>query len=181
MAASCVANSIPNARLGEGKTMYKHILLPTDGSELSRQAVTSGILFAKNIGATVVGIHVIPVPHEDRLEAWMHHDPHFADRRHALFDKFADECLTFVANSALAEEVPCTCKKVTANDPYLAIVKMAEQARCDLIYMASHGWKGDEGNWPGSETIKVIQHGKVPVLVHKPPYNRTQGKAHENG
>ena len=68
--------------------MYKHILLPTDGSELSRQAVTSGILFAKNTGATVVGVHVIPLLREDRLEAWTHHDPHYAERRQALFDKF---------------------------------------------------------------------------------------------
>lgn len=153
--------------------MYKHILLPTDGSELSRNAVTSGILFAKNSGATVVGIHVIPVPHEDRLEAWMHHDPHYAERRQALFDKFADEYLSFVANSALAEEVPCACKKVMANEPYLAIVKMAEQARCDLIYMASHGWKGGEAQLLGSETLKVLHHSKVPVLVHKPARGRT--------
>lgn len=148
--------------------MYKHILLPTDGSELSRQAVTSAILFAKNTGATVVGIHVVPVPHEDKLEAWVHHDAHHAKKRQALFDKFADECLTFVSNMALAEEVPCSCKKVAANEPYRAIVDTAEQVRCDLIYMASHGWKGADAQLLGSETVKVLHHSKVPVLVHKP-------------
>lgn len=148
--------------------MYKHILLPTDGSELSRQAVASGILFAKNIGAKLTALHVIPVPRQDRLEAWMHHDPHYAERRRALFDKFADEYLAFVSNSALAEEVPCTCKKVEANEAYLAIVKTAEQARCDLIYMASHGWTAGEAQMLGSETLKVLHHSKVPVLVHKP-------------
>jgi nucleotide-binding universal stress UspA family protein len=153
--------------------MYKHILLPTDGSALSRQAVASGILFAKNNDATVIGLHVIPVPHEDRLEAWMHHDPHYAQRQQALFDKFADEYLSFVTNSALAEEVPCTCKKVHATETWLAIVKTAEQARCDLIYMASHGWKGGEAQLLGSETLKVLHHSKVPVLVHKPPRDRT--------
>jgi len=153
--------------------MYKHILLPTDGSALSRQAVISGILFAKNIGATVVGLHVIPVPHEDQLEAWMHHDPHYAERRQALFDKFADEYLSFVANSALAEEVLCTCKKVSSHEPYRAIVKTAEQAHCDLIYMASHGWKGGEAQLLGSETLKVLYHSKVPVLVHMPAREKT--------
>lgn len=153
--------------------MYKHILLPTDGSALSRQAVTSGILFAKNIGATVVGLHVIPVPHEDRLEAWMHHDPHYAERRQALFDKFADEYLSFIANSALAEEVLCTCKKVHAHEPYLAIVEAAGRTHCDLIYMASHGWKGDDAQLLGSVTLKVLHHCKVPVLVHKPARERT--------
>lgn len=148
--------------------MYKHILLPSDGSELSRQAVISAMLFAKNTGATVVGVHVVPVPHEDKLEAWMHHDPNYAERRQALFDKFADECLAFIANCALAQEVPCTCKKVNANEPYLAILKTAEQSRCDLIYMASHGWKGDDAQLLGSETLKVLHHSKVPVLVHKP-------------
>lgn len=157
--------------------MYKHILLPTDGSALSRQAVTSGILFAKNCGATVIGLHVIPVPHEDRLEAWMHHDPHHAERQQALFDKFADEYLSFVANSALVEDVPCTCKKVQAIDPCLAIVKTADQAHCDLIYMASHGWKGGEEQLLGSETLKVLHYSKVPVLVHKP----SRGRSHVGG
>lgn len=152
--------------------MYKHILLPTDGSALSRQAVTSGILFAKNSGATVVGLHVIPVLHEDQLEAWAHHNPHYEEQRQALFEKFADEYLSFVANSALAEEVPCICKKISAHEPYIAIVKTAEQTHCDLIYMASHGWKGDEGQLLGSETLKVLHHSKVPVLVHKPARNR---------
>lgn len=147
--------------------MYKHILLPTDGSELSRQAVASCILFARNTGATVVGVHVAPVPREDQLEAWTHHDPHYAERRKVLFDKFADEYLAFVANSALAEEVPCTCKKIHAKEPYLGIVKTAEQMHCDLIYMASHGWKGGEAQLLGSETLKVLHHSKIPVLVHR--------------
>ncbi|HJV83451.1 universal stress protein [Noviherbaspirillum sp.] len=149
-------------------TMYKHILLPTDGSALSQKAVQSGILFAKNTDATVVGIHVIPAPHQDQLEAWMHHDPHYPERRQALFDKFADEYLSFIANSALAEEVPCSCKMIKADEPYLAIVKAAEQLHCDLIFMASHGWKGDSAQVLGSETLKVLIHSKVPVMVHKP-------------
>jgi len=152
--------------------MIKHILLPTDGSTLSRQAVTSGILFAKNISATVVGVHVISVPHADQLEAWMHHDPHYLERRQALFDKFADEYLIFVANSALAEGVPCVCKKVVANEPHLAILKTGEQTSCDLIYIASHGWKGDDSQLLGSQTIKVLHYSKVPVLVYKPAHPR---------
>ncbi len=152
--------------------MYKHILLPTDGSALSRQAVSSGILFASNTGATVVGVHVVPVPHADQLEAWMHHDPHYAQQRQALFDRFADEYLAFIADSALAKGVPCICRKVAASEPYLAIVQMAEQAPCDLICMASHGWKGDEAQLLGSQTVKVLHHSKVPVLVHKPVRDR---------
>lgn len=148
--------------------MYKRILLPTDGSALSQMAVSSGVLFARNIGAAVVGIHVIPQPHQDQLEAWLHHDAHYAARQQALFEKFADEYLAFIANSALAEGIPCTCKLVKAAEPYPAIVQAAEQEHCDLIFMASHGWKGDAGQLPGSQTLNVLAHSKVPVLVYKP-------------
>ncbi len=148
--------------------MYKHILLPTDGSELSEKAIASGVLLAKNIGATVVGVYVVTEPRQDQLEAWLHHDPHYAERRAALFEKFADEYLSFVSNSALAEEVPCTCKLVRAPEPYQGIVDTAERSGCDLIIMASHGWKGDASQLLGSETIRVLVHSKVPVLVHKP-------------
>lgn len=154
--------------------MYKRILLPTDGSELSRQAVTSGILFAKNISAIVVGVHAIPKPRQDLLEAWMHHDIHYAQRRKAMYDRFADECLEFVANCALAEGVPCICRKVTDNEPHLAIVDTAQQERCDLILMASHGWKGGESPLPGSETLKVLHYSPVPVLVYKKTAHRTK-------
>jgi len=147
--------------------MYKNILLPSDGSELSRQAVTSGILFARNTGATVVGVHVVPLPHPDQLQAWLHHDPHYEEKRQALLDKFADESLSFIANSAQAEGVPCLCKKLKGSQPGQEIVKAAKQERCDLIFMASHGWYAEEGELLGSDTLKVLHHSNVPVLVFK--------------
>lgn len=155
--------------------MYKRILLPTDGSELSEKAVTSGVLFAKNIGASVVGVYVITTPRQDQLEAWLHHDAHYAERRQALFEKFADQYLSFVSNSALAEEVPCTCQLVRAADPYQGIVGTADKMGCDLIVMASHGWKGDASQLLGSETVRVLVHSKVPVLVHKSPPSAQHG------
>lgn len=148
--------------------MYKHILLPTDGSALSQMAVRSGVLFARNTGATVTGIHIVPPLQQDRLEAWVHHDAHYAERRQALFETIGDKYLAFIANCALAEGIPCTCKLLKAEEPYLAIVKAAEREHCDLIFMASHGWQGDSALILGSETLKVLLHSKVPVLVHKP-------------
>ena len=147
--------------------MFKLILLPTDGSELSRQAVAGGIAFAKYCGAGVVALHVIPVPHPDLLEAWLHHDAQFAEHRRALFEKFADHYLASVAASAQAQQVPCECRKAAANEPYQAILDAAEQANCDLIYMASHGWKGGAEQLLGSQTVKVLHYSHVPVLVHK--------------
>ena len=146
--------------------MFKHILLPTDGSVLSRRAVAGGLALAKECGASVVAVHVVPVPHVDQLEAWLHHDPQFAAHRQALFDKFADMYLSVVASSAQALQVPCECRKLAANEPYQAILEAAEQAGCDLIYMASHGWKG-AAHLLGSQTVKVLHYSQIPVLVHK--------------
>lgn len=110
-----------------GRSMSRHAALRRyGGKQVAQELEAGGILFAKNIGATVVGLHVILVPHEDRLEAWMHHDPHHPERAH-----------------------------------------------CDLIDMASHGWKGDETQLPGCVTLKVLHHCKVPGLVHKPARERT--------
>jgi nucleotide-binding universal stress UspA family protein len=152
--------------------MFKHILLPTDGSELSRQAIADAVLFARNTGATLVGIHIIPPARTDRLEAWMHADPDYPKRRQALFEKFADEYLSYIANSAQAESVPCVCETVHHTEPYRAILETAGKRHCDLIYMASHGWGGDEATLLGSETLKVLHHSPVPVLVHKSPHKK---------
>lgn len=147
--------------------MFTRILLPTDGSALSRQAVTDGILLAKQSGADVVAVHVLPVPHDDLLDAWLHHDPQFALHQQALFEKSADTFLSFVAASAQAQHVQCVCRKVRAAEPYLAILDTARQESCDLIYMAPHGWKGGAAQLLGSQTVKVLHYSDIPVLVHK--------------
>jgi nucleotide-binding universal stress UspA family protein len=148
--------------------MYTHILLPTDGSAVSKQAVAGGIALAREIGARVLGLHVIPILHDDQLEAWMHHDPHLVERRQALFDKFADDYLSVVAQAAEAAGVRCEVTRLRAADAATGILKTARVAECDLIYMASHGWRADQSQLLGSETLKVLQFGGVPVLVHKP-------------
>lgn len=148
--------------------MYKKILIPTDGSALSRQAAASGVVFARNIDASVVAVYVVPDLHPDQLEAWAHHDAAFAKHRRQLYQKFADESLAYVANCALAEGVPCTCSTAVGGEPYQSIIDVATRERCDLIFMASHGWQANAAQMLGSETLKVVTHSKVPVLVHKP-------------
>jgi nucleotide-binding universal stress UspA family protein len=148
--------------------MYKRILLPTDGSALSREAVQSGIAFAKACGGEVLGLHVVALPPGQQLEAWMTHAPHLVERRQAMFDKFADEDLADITAAATSQHVPCTVIKVRSADVASSIVLAAEDMGCDLIFMASHGHKGDKAAMLGSETIKVLQDSKVPVLVHKP-------------
>jgi nucleotide-binding universal stress UspA family protein len=147
--------------------MYARILLPSDGSAMSKLAVQSGIRFARDNGAEAVGLHVVALPHAEQLDAWMHHAPQLVERRQALFDKFADEYLAFIATTAQAEQVPCRTEKVRAAEPAVAIVRTAETLGCDLIFMASHGWRGDRARMLGSETLKVLQDSTIPVLVHK--------------
>lgn len=148
--------------------MYQRILLPTDGSALSKQAVAGGIRLARETGARVLGVHVIPVLHDDQLEAWMHHDPHLVERRQALFDKFADDYLAVVSQAAQAAGVACEVRAVRSAEAASAILKTADEEHCDLIYMGSHGWRNDQSQMLGSETLKVLHCSRVPVLVHKP-------------
>lgn len=148
--------------------MYRRILLPTDGSALSKQATIAGIRFAGDRGGQIVAVHVIPELHDDQLEVWMHHDPHLVERRQALFDKFADDYLAFVAAKAQAAKVPCELCKVRASEAAPGILKAAIDAKCDLIFMASHGWRNREAEMLGSETLKVLYLSKLPVLVYKP-------------
>lgn len=148
--------------------MYQRILLPTDGSRLSREAVAGGIAFAREIGAAVFGCHVIALPGEDQLEAWTHHDPQYAQRRQALFEKFADTYLEHIAGCAHAQGVPHTCTKMHGQQPHRELLALASSTECDLIYMAAHGWTGDESRWPGNVTLQMLEHSMVPVLIHKP-------------
>jgi nucleotide-binding universal stress UspA family protein len=108
------------------------------------------------------------VLHDDQLEAWMHHDPHLVERRQALFDKFADDYLAFVTDSAKAVQVPCTARKVREAEASAGILGAADEAGCDLIFMASHGWRNEQAQLLGSVTLKVLHFSRAPVLVHKP-------------
>ncbi|NEX62358.1 universal stress protein [Noviherbaspirillum galbum] len=148
--------------------MFKRILLPTDGSAFSRQAVAHGVRLAREHGAEVIGLHVLPEPRSDRLEAWMHHDPHFAARRQALFERLADDHLAHVAGCARSESVPWRCTKIPAQDAATAIVEIARASHCDLIHMASHGWNEHGAPMPGGVTLGVLIRSPVPVLIFKP-------------
>ena len=146
--------------------MYKHILVPTDGSSLSGKAVKQAIAFAKSLGAKVTALHV-----SDEYRAMM--DEGFAVPAFATFKKrFEDasarrssELVNRVIASAKAAGVECAGVAVVNNLPYDAIIKQAKKTKCDLIMMASHGRKGLQSILLGSETAKVLTHSTIPVLV----------------
>jgi nucleotide-binding universal stress UspA family protein len=143
--------------------MYKNILIPTDGSDLSAKAVKHGIAFSKSIGAKVTALTVTTPFHIFAIDPEMVEDtPATYTRRTA--DKAA-HILGAVASVAKAAGVACDTVRVEHEHPYKAIIETAVSKHCDLILMASHGRHGVSAVVLGSETIKVLTHSKIPVLV----------------
>jgi nucleotide-binding universal stress UspA family protein len=146
--------------------MYKHILLPTDGSALSLVAIDSGLKFAKAIDARVTGFHVIV---ERPPESFEDYAPVQA-RATATADaaqQEAEKCLKAVADRARMIGVACETYSMRHALPHEAIITFATQTECDLIVMASHGMKGVTGELVGSVTARVITGCRIPVLVYR--------------
>ncbi|MBX3631877.1 MAG: sulfate transporter [Acidovorax sp. SCN 68-22] len=143
--------------------MFQHLLVPTDGSSLSRQTATEAARFAKAAGAKITGFHALP---ELRL---MGQHPGLPTDTRADFERQAraeaDRALDTIQEAARAEGVACDTVMVASDRPYEAILRAARDRDCDLIFMASHGRRGIEAMIIGSETQKVLTHSKVPVLV----------------
>lgn len=136
--------------------MFKHILLPTDGSELSESAVKTGVHLAKALGAKVTGLTVIPKPPYSGEEE--------RERESSATAKI-NEHLLFVKIVANGHDVDCDAMLVRGDSPAEEIIRVATELDCDLIVMASHGRKGLEAMLIGSETRAVLAHGHLPVLV----------------
>jgi nucleotide-binding universal stress UspA family protein len=145
--------------------VFRNILVPTDGSALSRKAIKRAVQLAKGQKARVTGLYVAPPwqPIADG-EGWT--GATLSPRQHAdSIKKAADRYLAVLKRAAAAAGVPCSYAYVTGDYPYLEIVKAAHRNRCDLILMASHGRRGISRLLLGSETSKVLAHSNVPVLV----------------
>jgi nucleotide-binding universal stress UspA family protein len=145
--------------------MFKHLLIPTDGSERSEAAIQAGVQFAKSIKAKVTGFHAMPKFH---LIAY---GPEIISDTREQFDKDcraqADRFLAAIVRAAKEAEVPCETVLQTTDYPYEAIIATAKDKGCDLIMMSSHGRRGVEALLLGSETQKVLSHSKIPVLVFR--------------
>jgi len=145
--------------------MYKHILLPTDGSTLSLKAVKQGLRFAKSIGAAVTAVYSSPGVPIEFFEYGAAVPESVLQAEERRIRQLAERYLAAVAKLAKAAEVRCDCVVVEQRVPYQAIIETAKKRRCDLIFMASHGRRGIKGLLLGSETTKVLTHSKIPVLV----------------
>jgi nucleotide-binding universal stress UspA family protein len=144
--------------------MFRHLLLPTDGSPRSEAAIQKSIAFAKSINAKVSGLHVIP-----RLPMIIYPTMVEDTRREyeAQVKAQAEQYLSIVEKAAKDAGVASDSTYVTSDYPYEAIIEAAEQKGCDLIVMASHGRRGAKAVLLGSETHKVLVHSRIPVLVYR--------------
>jgi nucleotide-binding universal stress UspA family protein len=145
--------------------MFKHILLPTDGSTLSESAIHKAVEFAKSIGAKVTGFYAMPQFHVFTYRTEMLEDTReeFARDSRAHAEKY----LAVIQTAAKDAGVTCEVAYATGDHPYEAIINAAQDRGCDLIMMASHGRKGVQGMLLGSETQKVLIHSQIPVLVYR--------------
>jgi nucleotide-binding universal stress UspA family protein len=144
--------------------MYSHILIATDGSALAGKAVEHGIALAKRIEAKVTALTVLPPFHMLTTDTQMIEDT--PAQYKARMEGRAEKTLGAVARAAQAAGVSCETLQLEHEHPWQGIIDTAESKGCDLIVMASHGRHGVAAILVGSETIKVLTHSKIPVLVH---------------
>jgi nucleotide-binding universal stress UspA family protein len=145
--------------------LFKNILIATDGSDLAAKAVEQGIRFAKEIGAKITAVTVTePFRVLSLAPSELEYTPIEYKK---LAETHAEKVLGAVSAAAKSAGVVCEMLHVEHEQVYQAIIDAASARRCDLIVMASHGRRGVSAVVLGSETVKVLTHSKIPVLVYR--------------
>lgn len=146
--------------------MFKHILMPTDGSEHSERAIERGIELARLCGSRVTGIHVMQdyrmmIGAEDIAPGELEEGVEARERERAA------RFLAFVEDAAAAAGVTCDSVIVKGHQPYDAIVDAANERGCDLIVMTSRYRKSLASLLLGSEATRVLHRASIPVLTFR--------------
>lgn len=147
--------------------MFKNILVPTDGSKLSLKAIDEALAVAEETGAKITIMTVVPP-----YPAMYAGDGYVMEPMStAAWDKAtkqnAEKTLASAEKKAKAKGIAVTLLAVKDDPPYAGIIATAKKRKCDLILMASHGRRGFSGLLLGSETVKVLTHSNIPVLVYR--------------
>lgn len=147
--------------------MFKHLLVPTDGSDFSSLTVERAVAFASETGARITFFYAKPdYPIAFYGEGALI-DPTTPERFAEMAEQRSKEILSKCQELATAAKVDSGSTDATSEVPYEAIIEAAEKQGCDLIFMASHGRRGLSALLLGSETQKVLTHTKIPVLVFR--------------
>ncbi|HEY9239568.1 MAG TPA: universal stress protein [Burkholderiaceae bacterium] len=142
--------------------MFKRILVPTDGSDITGKAIDTAIALARSVGAQLHTISVKePFPYSAISEMQPTPPQEFFDAQERIATSRVDAVVQACATAGVA----CESLTVEALHPWEAIIEHAAKRGCDLLVMASHGRSGVTALLLGSETQKVLTHSKIPVLV----------------
>jgi len=147
--------------------MFKHILVPIDGSTLSLRAAKNAVRFAKTHGARITAFYAAPEYHPNIAGDYLPANFVPLAVYQSQIKKTADKYLDQIKKLASVGGVACSSLFASNDSPYQAIIQAAKERKCDLIFMASHGRSGIAGLLIGSETNKVLTHCKLPVLVYR--------------
>lgn len=147
--------------------MFKHILVPIDGSDLSLKAAQHAVTFAKEVNAIITIFYVKPEYPVFYFGDGAAFDPSVLEDFAAMADQRATQYTEDVAKLCKNDGVTCHTRSVTNNLIHQAIVDTAQEIGADLIFMASHGRSGFSALLLGSETQKVLAHAQIPVLVYR--------------
>jgi nucleotide-binding universal stress UspA family protein len=145
--------------------MYQKILIATDGSTLSKKAVTQAIAMAQLTGAELVALKVIPRYPLSYFEGGVALAASEIDRIEKQWAELGQSIVDAVAKSANAKGVKVKAITIKSDIVSEGIIASAKKHKCDLIIMASHGRRGIKRLLLGSETQQVLTHSHIPVLV----------------
>lgn len=145
--------------------MFKRVLIPTDGSPVSRKAVKAGVALAKALGAKVTAYHALEVQPDAYSDGYILGHRAIKDLEEKARET-ARKHLAEVEKAAQAAGVTCESIMTNPSAPFQGIVNTARRKRCDVIFMASHGRGAFASLLLGSVTQKVLTHSKLPVLVY---------------
>ena len=148
--------------------MYKHILIPTDGSDVAAKAVEAGTNYALEAGAKVLFFTAMPAyqpPSEAQIYARQPVKSVMKYEEDAA--KAASEILDRVSKKAKEANIAFHTDYALSDLPYQAIIDAAKRHGCDAIFMASHGRSGLSGWLHGSQTHDVLTHSDIPTLVYR--------------
>ena len=145
--------------------MYRHLLVPVDGTDLSVEVVGNAVALARPLGARITFFHAVAdAAGSLRGDAEVLRLTARDEYEYAYLGK-ARELLAKAEAAARALGVPCESRHVVSDKPAQAIVEAARASGCDLIFMASHGHRGKLGMAFASETLAVLMNAGLPVLV----------------
>jgi nucleotide-binding universal stress UspA family protein len=146
--------------------MYKHIFVSTDGSDFSARAIRTAVALAGATNAKLTGVYVIePYAASAYGDGVMYGPVRSPKTFKRITEHESSAALAEVERAARAGGVRCETMAITADSPWAGIIVAAKSKGADLIVMASHGRRGLSGIVLGSETMKVLTHSKIPVLV----------------